>query len=210
MTYSIVAVAPGGRYLGVATASGSAAVGSRVPWARYPVAAVATQAYTNPSLGPKVIELVGRGLSAEEALRRCLSIDPNPELRQVAVVSIGGGSAVHSGSGVPRESGQYVGRYSVCVANLVADPGIASEACEVFEEGVSRTLKGFVKSMLKALERAHELGGDRRGDRSSAILVTGLTEYMPYYDRLVDLRVDYSENPIGELERLARVVLDIH
>ncbi len=36
MTYSIVSFDPRNRFIGIGTVSGSIAVGSRVPWAKYP------------------------------------------------------------------------------------------------------------------------------------------------------------------------------
>ncbi|HID41154.1 MAG TPA: DUF1028 domain-containing protein, partial [Pyrodictium sp.] len=36
----------------------------------------------------------------------------------------------------------------------------------------------------------------------AAIIVVGQTEYAPYYDRVVDLRVDYSKDPVEELRKI--------
>jgi len=52
MTYGILAIDLSKKMLGIGVASGSIAVGSRVPWACAGVGVVATQAYTNPALGP--------------------------------------------------------------------------------------------------------------------------------------------------------------
>ncbi|MEX0567845.1 MAG: DUF1028 domain-containing protein, partial [Candidatus Njordarchaeota archaeon] len=51
MTYSIVAYDKKTNTLGVAVASGSTAVGTRVPWIKANVGAIATQAYTNTIYG---------------------------------------------------------------------------------------------------------------------------------------------------------------
>ncbi len=209
MTYTILALAPRGMFLGIATASGSIAVGSRVPWAKYPVACVATQAYTNPSLGPKIIKLISEGYNASEALRRALSDDPEPNLRQIAVLTINGDKAVHNGHDIPRELGYYIGPSSVCIANLVVKSTLVQEMCKVFEdsyEGINN-LREFVKSLMKALEYAHSVGGDKRGDRSSALLVVGNTPYGGLYDKIIDLRVDYSNEPIEKLKQLVEAYL---
>jgi len=200
LTYSIVAIDPGRKYLGVACVSGSIAVGSRVPWARYPVGAVATQAYTNPSLGNIILDLIERGYSAEKALLKALNMDKAPDLRQVAVIDYNYGKAVHSGRNIPRKYSEYIGRYCICIANLVKDEHIPEAMCRVFEEYVKTT--EFHVALYKALLEGHRLGGDKRGDRSAAILVVGRTEYGRYYDRLIDLRIDYAENPLASMERL--------
>ncbi len=209
LTYTILALAPKAAFLGIATASGSIAVGSRVPWAKYPVACVATQAYTNPSLGPKIIRLINEGCNASEALRRALSDDPEPNLRQVAVMTINGDKAVHNGRDIPREMGYYVGSNSVCIANLVVNSKLAQEMCKVFEDNYERIndLGEFVKFLLEALEYAHSIGGDKRGDRSSALLIVGNTSYGDLYDRIVDLRVDLSNEPIRDLKQLTKAYL---
>ncbi len=59
--------------------------------------------------------------------------------------------------------------------------------------------------MLIALEEGHKAGGDRRGDKSAALVVVGVhPEYEVSYDRIVDLRVDFSPNPVDELKKLYR------
>ncbi len=202
MTYSIVAVDPYKKLFGVAVASGSTAVGSRVPWARTNTGSVATQAYTNPSLGPLILSLLSEGASAGEALRKALLRDPDPYSRQVAVIDRNLAKAYHNGRRIPAYSGGFEGRFSVCIANLVSDPGIPEAMCRVFDENL--IVHGMAYSLLRALEAGGRLGGDRRGDKSAAILVVGDTEYGVLYDRLVDLRVDYDWDgePVEKLRKL--------
>lgn len=52
--------------------------------------AVATQAYTNPALGPLIISLVEKGYSAREALEKALKTDKEYHLGQVAVLTLKG------------------------------------------------------------------------------------------------------------------------
>ena len=188
--------------MGVAVASGSIAVGSRVPWACAGVGAAATQAYTNPSLGPLILNLLSQGLGAREALFRAVRKDPDPESRQVAVVDTRLGKAYHNGKNIPFYSGGYIGRYSVCIANLVAEPDIPETMCRVFDENLGT--HGLPFSLLLALQHGSSLGGDRRGDRTAALLVVGQTEYGVLYDRIIDLRIDYDwdEEPVEKLKKL--------
>ncbi len=200
MTYSIVAYDPESGQLGVAVASGSVAVGSRVPWARAGVAAVATQAYTNPALGALILKLVADGLSAREALSKALSMDPEAEKRQVAVVDAYGRVACYTGSLCPDEKAMAADEDShvVVIGNLLASRDVVSAALRAYIEKESC----LAERLLAALEAGHAAGGDARGDRSAALLVVGETMWSPYYDKVVDLRVDYSLDPVGDLRRL--------
>ena len=65
MTFSLVACDLEAGQWGVGVASKFLAVGSLVPWAIPGVGAVATQAYANPTYGPRGLELLAEGSSAD-------------------------------------------------------------------------------------------------------------------------------------------------
>ncbi|WFO75018.1 DUF1028 domain-containing protein [Desulfurococcaceae archaeon MEX13E-LK6-19] len=203
MTYSIIGIDKENNVLGIAVASGSIAVGSRVPWARYLVGGVATQAYTNPALGPLILDYLQKGLSPNEALEKALSNDPRKELRQVAVLDWNGRSAFYCGQDIPDEYAGYSLDNCVCIANLVVSKDIPKAMCETFKVSINM---GLAEALLEALREAHDMGGDRRGDLSAAIIIVGKTEYLPYYDKILDLRIDYSKDPVKELIRLYRLI----
>ncbi len=200
MTYSILAYDPLVGHAGVGVVSGSIAVGSRVPWAKHGIGVVVTQAYTNPSLGPLILELLPRTSTAEEALRRALEHDPSPAHRQVAVIDYRGDIAVHDGPWSPSWHGYIVhpNEPVVCIASLVESRKVCENAMDTF----IKTKGSLADRIVSALESAHKSGGDRRGDKSASLIVVGQTEHMPYYDRIVDLRVDYSNSPLRDLRRL--------
>src|SRR5215472_11353837 len=72
-TFSIVARDPASGQMGIAVASRYFSVGSVVPWAMADVGAVATQANVNVGYGPKAIDLLRQGLSADEVAKRLLN-----------------------------------------------------------------------------------------------------------------------------------------
>src|SRR5206468_1190629 len=74
-TFSIVAFDPERKEWGVAVASKYLAVGSVVPFARAEVGAVATQSAVNVALGPKGLDLMADGKSAEDALKALVESD---------------------------------------------------------------------------------------------------------------------------------------
>ncbi len=207
MTYSILAYDVMLGQAGVAVASGSLAVGARVPWAKHGLGVVVTQAYTNPALGALVLEYLSKNYTADEALSKALEHDPSPAHRQVAVIDYRGDIAVHDGDWTPTWHGYII--YSrepvLCIANLVKGPEICQRALEAY----SSSRGGLAEKLLAALEAGHKAGGDRRGDKSAALLVVGLTEYSPHYDRIVDLRVDFHPtNPVAELKRIYSMQLE--
>ena len=199
MTYSLIVLDRDRDLLGIGVVSGSLAVGSRVPWGRYGVGGVASQAYTNPALGPIILDYMSRGHSSEGAIKKALNRDKQPNLRQVAAIDWSGQAAYYNGRNIPREFGGFIYRECVAIANLVVSSEIPEILCRSYYEG---TYSDIVLSIIHALTEAHRIGGDRRGDRSAAILVVGMTEFTPYYDKIVDLRIDYSKEPIKDLERI--------
>ena len=68
MTFSIVARCAESGQFGMAISSSSPAVAARCAFARAGVGAVATQNVTDPRLGPKGLDLMASGFSAEAAL----------------------------------------------------------------------------------------------------------------------------------------------
>jgi uncharacterized Ntn-hydrolase superfamily protein len=90
-TFSIVAFDPKTDSLGVAVQSKFLAVGSVVPWARAGVGAVATQAMANYNYGPRGLDLMEKGQTAELPLEALVSADGARDDRQVGVVDGRGG-----------------------------------------------------------------------------------------------------------------------
>jgi uncharacterized Ntn-hydrolase superfamily protein len=200
VTYSLVAADPSSRLLGVAVASGSIAVGSRVPWGRAGVAVVATQAYTNPLLGKWVIGLISEGHSPRDAMAKALSKDSHPQLRQVAAVDVSGRVAIFAGEEIPEPHLEESGEGFACIGNLLKSQEVVREMCNAYVENIALP---FPKRLLNALKAGHMLGGDARGDRSAAVLVLGRHPIYGYeYGKLVDLRVDLSSDPVSELLKI--------
>lgn len=198
-TYSIVARDPETGELGVAVQSHWFNVGSIVPWAEAGVGAVATQSFVDPSYGKLGLDLMRAGRSAPEALRALLAGDEGREVRQVAMIDAQGRVAAHTGSKDIQAAGQIVGKSYSVQANLMLDDTVWPAMSRAFE-AAQGDLAG---RMLAALDAAQAAGGDIRGRQSAAlIVVTGRPTGRPWEDRLFDLRVDDSPEPLQELRRL--------
>jgi uncharacterized Ntn-hydrolase superfamily protein len=190
-TFSILAISPDSRLMGVAVASGSTSAGDRVPHAKPGVGVIATQAYTNVAYGIKGLELMARGLSPKGVLDRLLMEDSGRELRQVAVMDFNGRKAVFTGVKATEFRGEIVGESYVVVGNLLA----GKEVVKSMAEGFERSSGDLAWRMARALKAGRESGGDRRGEKSAALIVIS-TEKVE-----VEIRVAKHANPIEELFR---------
>lgn len=199
MTYSIAARDPATGVMGVAVQSHWFSVGPIVPWCEAGVGVVATQAFAEPGYGPQALDLLRAGRSAPDALAALTSIDQQADRRQVAVIDTAGRVAVHTGDRCIPEAGHRTGDEVTVQANMMRN-GTVPDAMLGAYGSSSGDLAG---RMMAALRAAQAEGGDVRGMQSAAMVVvaergTG----RPWADRLVDLRVDDHDDPLGELERL--------
>jgi uncharacterized Ntn-hydrolase superfamily protein len=229
-TFSIVARDSATGEMGVAVESHWFAVGAEVTWGEAGVGVVATQSFIDPGYGPLGLDLLRAGKSADQALHALLVADPDVSARQVAIVDAQGRSACYTGSKAIPEAGCHVGGreaegngktakrvrtealtglaemifagkgYST-QANLMAKDTVWGAMANAYE-----TTKGdLTDRLIAALQAAQAAGGDIRGKQSAAILVVkGKSTGKPWADKVVDLRVDDAQDPIGELKRLVK------
>lgn len=198
-TFSIVARDPATGELGVAVQSHWFSVGSIVTWAEAGTGAVATQSFVDPSYGKLGLDLMRAGKSAPDALKALLAGDEGREVRQVAMIDAEGRVAAHTGSKDIPAAGHLVGKGYSVQANLMLNDKVWPAMSRAFEAA-----KGdLAERMMAALDAAQEAGGDIRGKQSAAlIVVTGKPTRKPWADRVFDLRVDDSADPLKELRRL--------
>jgi uncharacterized Ntn-hydrolase superfamily protein len=202
-TFSIVAYDSLTGELGVAVQSKAFGVGAAVAWARAGAGAIATQASTNMSFGPRGLELLGVGLTSEMVLQTLLDEDEGREQRQVGIVDAHGMPANFTGSSCLDWAGGSTGVNYACQGNILASEAVVASMAEAYET----TAGELADRLLAALVAAQEAGGDKRGMQSAAILVVRPSDRYPEYKyRYIDLRVEDHEDPIKELIRL----YDIH
>src|SRR5688500_5677365 len=198
-TSSIVARDPATGEMGVAVQSHYFSVGPIVPWAEAGIGAVATQSLVLVDYGPNGLALMRGGMSAPAALDSLKKADPNPGVRQVAMVDAQGRVAGHTGAmAIPAAGHQTGTQYSV-QANLMDKATVWPGMAKAFEAA-----KGdLAERMMQALEAAEKEGGDIRGRQSAAILIVkGTSTGKPWVDRVMDLRVEDHPDPLVELRRL--------
>ncbi len=198
-TFSIVAYDPKTQEWGVAVASRYLAVGAVVPWAKAGVGAVATQASVNIAHGPNGLELLAKGMSAEEVLKTLADGDKQIQVRQLGVVDAKGKAAGFTGEKCLAFAGHKTGEHYTCQGNILAGQAVIDDMAKAFEE----TKGPLAWRMMAALEAADKAGGDKRGKQSAAVLVVR-DKWGPNRigDRYIDLRVDDHKEPIPELARI--------
>lgn len=202
MTFSIVARDEQTSQLGVAVQTHWFAVGAICPWIEAGIGAVATQSMVEVSYGPKSLELLRAGKSAQEALDALIAEDKGQRLRQVAVVDALGRIAVHTGDRCIQAAGHRAGKGFSVQANMMKNDSVWPAMEKAF-----LSAKGELASrMLAALNAAQGAGGDIRGKQSAAMLVAeGEKSGEPWRHVLVNLRVDDHPEPLNELERLLKI-----
>jgi uncharacterized Ntn-hydrolase superfamily protein len=202
-TYSIAACDLEEKQWGVAVQSKFLAVGSVVPWAEPEAGAIATQAYANPSYGPKGLALLRDGLNAGEVVERLTSEDDGRDQRQLGVVDGQGDAASWTGSHCNDWAGHQTGAGYAAQGNILVGGETVAALATTFEANAQLPL---AQRLIECLAAAQAAGGDRRGQQSAALLVVQKDGgYAGLSDTLVDLRVDDHERPIEELRRIYRI-----
>ncbi|MFX0061897.1 MAG: DUF1028 domain-containing protein [Candidatus Hermodarchaeota archaeon] len=202
VTFSIVGYDPKTGDFGVAVQSKFICVGAIVSHAEADIGAIATQAHANTNYGPRGLELLKTGKSAQEVINHLISDDEQRESRQVAVIN-GKGAAAHTGKDCFEWAGHIVGNNYSCQGNILTGEETIQEMAKAFE-----TTNGeLAVKLLAALLAADKEGlGDVRGKQSAALLVVrDKGGYGGYTDRLVDIRVDEHVEPIKELVRIYEI-----
>jgi uncharacterized Ntn-hydrolase superfamily protein len=203
-TFSIVARDPATGELGVGVQSRAFAVGSRVPHAKAGVGAIATQASTNVSYGTDGLALLASGLAPDEVVARLTSADGRRNRRQLAVMDAMGRVKAYTGSETNAWAGHIEGANFSVQGNILASEAVVKKMARAFEQ----TKGELAVRLMAALDAAQAAGGDKRGVQSAALLVVKPIDSPDRTtDRWIDIRVDDSRNPLGELRRLLNIVI---
>lgn len=197
MTFSLVARDAATGAFGIVICSSSPAVASRCAHTRATVGVVASQNVTNPALGPVVLDSLAGGADADDALKAALAREKFPDYRQLTVVDGHGNTAVHSGAQSLGVHTHLEGDQAVAAGNLLKDETVISELLAGYADSTSTA---FEERLLDGLHAALAAGGEAGPVHSAGLVVV---EDVPW--PVTDLRVDYADDPIGDLARLWQV-----
>ena len=196
MTFSLVARCPGTGMFGMVICSSSPAVAARCAHVRAGVGVVASQNVTDPALGPLVLDQLARELRAAEALRRVAEGRDHIAFRQLLVVDRFGGTATWSGDRVLGVWGAAEGTDCAAGGNLLASPDVPAAMVAAFEGSQGH----LADRLMTTLEAGLAAGGEAGPVHSAGLKVADRLSWP-----LVDLRVDWSDDPVGDLRRVWQV-----
>jgi uncharacterized Ntn-hydrolase superfamily protein len=132
------------------------------------------------------------GASAEEALKK-LCASALVSYRQLLLVDSEGRTAGYSGSGTLGVHAIAHGKNAVAGGNLLANADVPAAMMKAFE-GKKGSLP---ERLLTALAAGFDAGGEAGPVHSAGLLVVREVEWP-----VADLRVDWSDSPISDLQNL--------
>src|SRR5438270_6691472 len=128
--------------------------------------------------------------------------DARPDMRQLWTVDSNGNVATHTGEKCVPAAGHRTGDGFSCQANLMERDTVWGAMFEAYMSAKAP----LAERMLAALDAAEGEGGDIRGQQSAAmVVVRGNASGRSWEDRIIDLRVEDSPEPLKELRRLLHV-----
>ncbi|GAA4664250.1 DUF1028 domain-containing protein [Frondihabitans cladoniiphilus] len=200
MTFSLGVRDPETGAFGSVIASSSPSVAARCVHLRDGVGVVHTQNVTDPRLGPALLDLLESGLEAGDALAALLAAETATEFRQLTVVDSAGRTALHSGErslGIVASWRPSAGD-AVAAGNMLATDAVPRRLVEGFDSASGPLERRLLAGLAAALAEGGEAG---------PIHSAGLSVVTDAGWRVTDLRVDWSEDPVGDLGRLLDVWL---
>lgn len=183
--------------LGLVVTSSSPAVGARCAHIQYNTGIVLSQNVTDPRLATIGLEAMKQGFLATEAVETMKAASSYLEYRQLAAVDTNGNSSVFTGRHALGVSGEFSAKNVACVGNLLSDPNIPKAMGETF---IANKHLDLAERLLASIEKGFEMGGELDDEHSIALLLYSNTPF-PY----IDLRIDYSDQPLLDLKQLLSV-----
>ncbi|MBM7632284.1 DUF1028 domain-containing protein [Geomicrobium sediminis] len=179
--------------LGAIVTSSSPSVGARCPFVKANTGVVLTQNVTDPRLATLGLTAFEAGYTATSVIQAMASATPYPEYRQLGALSAKGDSSAHTGSKALGTHAHDTNENVVALGNLLSNESIPQSMAKTFLESEG----ALPDRLLAAISNGFDLGGELDQERSIALIVYK-DQIFPY----IDLRVDYSDNPLQDLKDL--------
>lgn len=197
MTFSLLGLDRKTGTVGCVVSSSSPAVAARCAHVRAGVGAAGSQNITDPRLGPRLLDLLAEGRRPTEAVGAVTADNSDATYRQLTVLDLRGRTAAYSGERTLGRHATAQGRDAVAAGNLLADEGVVAAMVGAFERADDEALGD---RLVAALAAGLEAGGEEDDVRSAGLLVAGRVPWP-----IADLRVDWSNDPVGDLAALWRI-----
>ncbi len=179
--------------LGAAVTSSSICVASRCLFTRAGVGAGLSQNVTDPSLGVRMLDLLEAGADADTAISQVVAEANHIEWRQLVLLDSSGSFALHTGEKVLGRHATAEGKQCVAAANLLANEEVPQTMVTAFEQSSGH----LAQRLITALEAGIAAGGEEGPVRSAGVQVVHKVSWP-----VVDLRVDWDENPLPKLRTI--------
>lgn len=194
MTFSIAACCAETGMFGVAVSSSSPAVAARCAHVRAGVGAVATQNVTDPSLGPRGLDLMELGARASEAITILRETARHADYRQLTAVDASGQTGFFHGAKVLGTHAHAEVHGAVAAGNILSSHIVPEAMTAAYE-----ATPGHLGDRLIAAMRAAINAGGEEGPVHSAGMK--IVDRVPW--PVADLRIDWTEDePIEALAAL--------
>jgi len=194
MTFSLVGRCERTGAVGAVIASASMAVAARCVAARAGIGAVCSQSTTDPRLREALLSAMADRAAAIDALAAVVRRTPDVAYRQLLVVDTDGGSAAYSGELALGEATDVCAAGAAAAGNLLADRGVPAAMLAAF---TGRAGDSLGARLIAAVEAGLAAGGEVSPVRSAGMVIA---EAVPW--PVTDLRVDWHDDPVGELAGL--------
>lgn len=196
MTFSIAARCQDTGQFGVAISSSSPCVASRCAYTRAGVGAALSQNITDPRLGPLMLDTLQAGQTAAEAVAGTVAGTVHANWRQLILIGASGEPVIHTGSEALGICGQHVGSDCASAGNLLAKDTVPRAMVEAFESAQG----SLAERLIIALQGALAEGGEAGPVHSMGLQVA---DRVPW--PIIDLRIDWSDHPMQDMEALWQV-----
>jgi uncharacterized Ntn-hydrolase superfamily protein len=198
MTFSISARCALTGMLGIAVSSSSPCVAARCAHARARVGVVATQNITDPTLGPRGLDLLARGLSPAQAMKELSETSAHFDYRQVVLLDREGRAAWHSGAKTLGVHAVAAGTDAVAAGNLLSTTEVPRAMVDAF---AATPDAGLGDRLIGAMQAGLAAGGEAGPVHSAGMLLVDTVGWA-----VADLRIDWTEGGvIAELAALWRL-----
>jgi uncharacterized Ntn-hydrolase superfamily protein len=157
VTLSLAARDPVTGSFGMVLASSSPAVAARCLHVRPLVGAAASQNVTNPALGPRLLDALAAGATAQDAMAQVVAGEGHPENRQLTVVDAAGRVAHFSGARTLGTHAAATGRQAVAAGNMLADAHVVRAMIDAYQASDAAT---FEERLLAGFRGGLAAGGE--------------------------------------------------
>lgn len=193
MTFSIIARCHKTGQFGAAISSSSPAVAARCIQARAGVGVATSQNITDPYLASILLDMTQYDLAPEESIAELVKNTDFIEYRQLSVLNGDEKPAAFSGKYTLGMHSECIGEHAVGAGNLLANPDVPKAMVDAFEQHQGT----LAQRLMHALKAGLDAGGEAGPVHSAGLLVVDKLKWP-----VVNLRVDWSDHPIEDLDQL--------